>query len=132
MRDDPGYHAKCPHYTRDKRYVWTPVQVIGYDEEGEKYMVRVIENNTVKYVGRLSLMMKNESEKNFKARLLQCKHLQKQAEDELRFYRYVDSLDDGLVATLPEWQLKRIVEAIRRSKRKAAKKRRGTALTSLG
>ena len=25
MRDDPGYHAKCPHFGKGQKYEWTPV-----------------------------------------------------------------------------------------------------------
>lgn len=34
-----------------------------------------MENNTIKYVGRLSLMLKTENEKDFKKRLFNCKLL---------------------------------------------------------
>jgi hypothetical protein len=42
---------------------------MSYDYESEKYVVRLIAKDTIRYVGRLSLMFKDEDEAQFKRRL---------------------------------------------------------------
>ena len=55
--------------------MWSPVQILSYDLGTSKYVVRVMKNGAVKFVGRLSLMLKNEDEGTFRSRLKQCKEL---------------------------------------------------------
>jgi dynein heavy chain len=45
---DAGYHGKCPIYTNKKVYEWTPVQILAYDGENNKYTVRILANNMIK------------------------------------------------------------------------------------
>ena len=118
-RNDPDYHAKCPLYTEDKRYVWSPVQILSYNPSTSKYVVRVMKNGAVKFVGRLSLMLKNEDESTFKSRLKQCKQLQKQVEEDVRFLKYLKSIDDSVVSDLPQWQRVNIVKRLGNSPHKS-------------
>lgn len=99
-KNSPPPHAKSPVYV-DKKYTWVPVEVLSFDQEKKKYYVKVLENSQRKYVGRLSLLFNEEDPEAFQRRLDLCKDLQLTAEDELRFLKYVDSHENGLVSSLP-------------------------------
>ena len=94
-------HGKSPVYI-DKKYTWVPVEVMDYDSEKKKFLVKVLENSQKKYVGRLSLMFNDEDPEEFQARLDLCKDLQLAAEDEMRFLKYIDGHNNELVSSLPE------------------------------
>ncbi|CAD8161959.1 unnamed protein product [Paramecium pentaurelia] len=100
FKNDKSYHAKCPFY-EGNGYVWTEVQILDYDQNQQKFIVKIMKNDQIKYVSRLSLMLKTENETEFNLRLQQCRILQKQAEEELRFFKYVNSIPDQLITSLP-------------------------------
>lgn len=52
----------------------------------------MIENGILKYVGRLSLIFNKEDPIKFRQRIEEAKQRQYTAEDEMRFYTYVDNL----------------------------------------
>ncbi|CAD8081115.1 unnamed protein product [Paramecium sonneborni] len=100
FKNDKSYHAKCPFY-QGNGYLWTDVQILDYDEQQQKFIVKILKNDQIKAVTRLSLMLKTENEADFNQRLQQCRILQKQAEEELRFFKYVTNIPDQLVTTIP-------------------------------
>jgi dynein heavy chain, axonemal len=55
-----------------------------------------------KYVGRLSLLFEDEDPDKFKERLELCKSRQQDAEDEIRFFKYVDEQPMHLASTVSE------------------------------
>ena len=65
-------------------------------------MVQVIDQPTLKYVGRLSLQFHEEDPEKFRLRLEVAKERQFTAEDEMRFYHFVNSLPDQSVSFLQE------------------------------
>ena len=83
------------------RYVWADVKVLDYDAKKRKFLVQVLNNPNLKYVGRLSLMFHEEDPDKFKKRIDEAKERQLAAEDEMRFYRYVDSIPSQSVCALP-------------------------------
>jgi len=71
-------------------------------------LVQVVNQPTLKYVGRLSLQFNEEDPQKFKKRLDLAKERQLTAEDELRFYKYVDSQPDSSVSLLEPEEKKKI------------------------
>jgi len=63
-------------------------------------LIQLIENGMMKYVGRLSLLFHKEDPEKFKQRLREAKERQEIAEDEMRFYHFVDSQPDVTVSSL--------------------------------
>lgn len=55
------------------RYIWTDVEVLGYDKATEKFEVRVLKNNKIKLIGRLSLLFNFEDPVKFEQRVELCK-----------------------------------------------------------
>ncbi|CAD8087288.1 unnamed protein product [Paramecium sonneborni] len=100
FKNDKSYHAKCPFY-EGNGYLWTEVQILDFDQIQQKYIVKIMKNDQVKTISRLSLMLKTENETEFNQRLQQCRILQKQAEEELRFFKYVNTIPDQLVTAMP-------------------------------
>jgi len=92
-------HAKTLVYSNYK-YIWADVKVLEYDPKRNKFLVQVVNQPTLKYVGRLSLQFNDEDPQKFKRRLDLAKERQLTAEDELRFYKYVDSQPDSHVSHL--------------------------------
>ena len=78
------------------------MKVLDYDPKKKKFLVQVIDQPTLKYVGRLSLRFHEEDPEKFKLRLESAKERQFTAEDEMRFYHFVNSLPDQSVSSLPE------------------------------
>lgn len=76
------------------------MQVLDYDPKKKKFLVQVLNSRTQKYVGRLSLQFHEEDPEKFRQRVELAKERQTHAEDEMRFYRYVDSLPDESVSSL--------------------------------
>lgn len=92
-------HAKSPIYI-NKRYIWAGVEILDWYPETRKFLVRILLNGHEKVVSRLSLMFLNEDHAKFMERVQVCKQRQQRAEDEIRFFKYVESKSDELVSTL--------------------------------
>jgi len=100
-------HAKTLVYSNYK-YIWADVKVLEYDPKRNKFLVQVVNQPTLKYVGRLSLQFNDEDPEKFKRRVDLAKERQFTAEDELRFYKYVDSQSDSNVSLLQPEEKKKI------------------------
>ena len=46
--------------------MWSPVEVLEYDEAEKKYMIKLMGNGAIKLVGRLSLLFNQEDSEKFK------------------------------------------------------------------
>ena len=66
-----------------------PVYVLDYDSLTRKFKIR-FDNGIEKKIGRLSLLFFLEDKNKFNERLKLCKHRYAVAEDEMRFFNYVD------------------------------------------
>ncbi|KAL4494234.1 hypothetical protein ABPG73_018753, partial [Tetrahymena malaccensis] len=103
-KNPQGPHGKCPIYL-NKQYEWTDVQVLDYDENTDKYLVRIIATDQLKHVVRLSLMFNEEDQTKFKERVDLSKSRQVNAEDAIRFDKYVNKVADDLIQPLSaEWR----------------------------
>lgn len=80
----------CPRYV-DRKYFWTPVDVLKYDKQNDKFLVQVHGQNIQKWVVRLSIKFNEEDLEAFKERVELSKQRQINAEDEKRFLKYVDT-----------------------------------------
>jgi len=100
-------HAKTLVYSNYK-YIWADVKVLEYDPKRNKFLVQVLNQPTLKYVGRLSLQFNDEDPQKFKLRLDLAKERQLTAEDEMRFYKYVDSQSDTNISLLQPEEKKKI------------------------
>ena len=60
----------------------------------------MLKDNSVKWVVRLSVMFKDEDQDAFKQRVELSKQRQQNAEDEMRFLKYVDSQPDKQASVL--------------------------------
>jgi len=49
----------CPTY-KDKKYYWTKVKVLKYDAMKDRFLVKLLENDSEKWVVRLSLKFNDE------------------------------------------------------------------------
>lgn len=81
-------------------YIWTDVRVLDYDSKKKKFLIQIVDSGQTKYVGRLSLLFHMEDPELFRQRLRQAKELQEIAEDEMRFYHFVDNQPDKTVSFL--------------------------------
>lgn len=108
-------HAKSPIYI-NKRYLWAGVEILGWSKEMNKFLVKILLNGSEKYVSRLSLMFLTEDHSKFMERVQVCKQRQQRAEDEIRFFKYVESKNDQLVSSLDEETYKNILMKTRKKK----------------
>lgn len=108
-------HAKSPIYI-NKRYLWAGVEIIGWNKEISKFLVKILLNGSEKYVSRLSLMFLTEDHNKFMERVQVCKQRQQRAEDEIRFFKYVESKNDQLVSSLDNETYKNILMKTRKKK----------------
>ncbi|KAM3134228.1 hypothetical protein pb186bvf_013648 [Paramecium bursaria] len=104
------YHAKVPIYDKSGKYLWTGVQILGYDPETRKYKVRVVQTGVEKEVGRLSLLFEGEDPVKFEQRVELCKQRQKNADDEMRFLEYVNNQSNALASNLSNEMQQKIEE----------------------
>ena len=109
-------HAKSPIYM-NKRYLWAGVEIIGWNKEQRKFLVKIMLNGHEKYVSRLSLMFLNEDHAKFMERVQVCKQRQQRAEDEIRFFKYVEGKSDELVSVLDVEAKKNILSKTRGKKK---------------
>lgn len=58
----------CPTY-KDKKYYWTKVKVLKYDAMKDRFLVKLLENDSEKWVVRLSLKFNDEDQDKFKERV---------------------------------------------------------------
>lgn len=98
-KGQPLPHAKSPIYV-NKRYLWAGVEILGWNHELQKFIVKILINGNQKLVSRLSLMFLNEDHAKFMERVQVCKQRQQRAEDEIRFFKYVEEKSDDLVSSL--------------------------------
>ena len=77
-----------------------PVTVKSYNKKLEKFLVQVDHSGMEKYVGKLSLLFNDEDVFKFKERLAICKARQHTAEDEIRFFKFVEGQPDALASTI--------------------------------
>jgi dynein heavy chain len=91
-------HAKCPMFDASGKYIWTDVEVVSFKDG--KFEVRVLRNSKSKWVGRLSVLFFAEDPVRFEQRVELCKQRQRNADDELRFLKYVESLPDNMTSVL--------------------------------
>eukprot|EP00825_Cyclidium_porcatum_P047874 TRINITY_DN786_c0_g1_i4.p1 TRINITY_DN786_c0_g1~~TRINITY_DN786_c0_g1_i4.p1 ORF type:complete len:916 (+),score=181.33 TRINITY_DN786_c0_g1_i4:48-2795(+) len=100
-KNTPPPHGQCPIYI-NKQYDFTQIEVKGYNEEKKKFIVKMLTNGQVKLVTRLSLIFKDENTEAFTQRKEFAKYLQKQANEEIRYYRYIDQQPSELVKGMKE------------------------------
>lgn len=62
----------------------------------------MLENGLLKFVNRLSIQFKGEDSEKFEERLNLTKERQKKADDAVKLLRFIDTVDDKLVANMPE------------------------------
>ncbi|CAK93776.1 unnamed protein product (macronuclear) [Paramecium tetraurelia] len=101
-------HAKCPLFDHSDKYIWTDVEVLGY--QNGRYEVKVLRSNKIKWIGRLSLLFFAEDPIKFEQRVELCKQRQRNADDEYRFLKYIDSLPDSMTSILSTEMQKKIDE----------------------
>ena len=94
--------AQVPIYDESKNYTWTNVKVLEYNKTIDKYRVQMIKNGNEKLIGRLSLRFHIEDPIRFQQRVEIAKQRQKNADDELRFFQYVNSIDSKLSGEMLE------------------------------
>jgi hypothetical protein len=63
-------------------------------------LIQIVESGVMKYVKRLSLLFNAEDPFKFRQRVEEAKQRQYTAEDEIRFYKYVDNLPNETVSSL--------------------------------
>ena len=97
-----GEHGFVPVFDQNKNYIWTPVQVLEFIEEIQKFKVKLMSNGGEKYVNRLSLRFKIEDPVRFQERVEITKKRQRNAEDELRFIKYINSIQDSFSNPMPK------------------------------
>lgn len=90
-------HALSPTY-ENYEYVWKPVYVLDY--VNKRWKVKDQSTGQIKFVTRLSLLFLDEDPQAFLKRVKDCKMLQKQVNDELRFTSLVDSISADNVSIL--------------------------------
>ena len=112
----PGQaHGLSPVFQANE-YVWTPVEVLNYDSNYDKFIVKVVTTGQEKFVARLSLLFFNEDSEKFKRRVNLCKERQQNVQAELRFTKYVDSIPTESVSTLSkERQISILRKTVRQS-----------------
>ncbi len=104
----PPPHGKAPIYNKGE-YVWTDIELINYDEKSGKYYVKVLENGLLKFVNRLSIQFRDEDHQKFEERLNLTKERQKKADESVKLLKYIESVDDKVVAPMPP----KLVETLR-------------------
>lgn len=92
------------------RYVWTYVEVLDWDPIQEKFKVRVLDTDVIKYVGRLSVMFLWEDQFKFRERVELSKQRQRNADDESRYLLYIDKQHEKVASSLSVDLKKRILE----------------------
>jgi dynein heavy chain len=75
-----------------------------------KFKVRVMENDVIKWVGRLSVMFMWEDQVKFQERVELSKQRQRNADDELRFLGYVDKQNEKVASSIQLDLKKRILD----------------------
>jgi hypothetical protein len=108
-------HARSPIFINNK-YFWGGVEVLDYDKESKKFKIRILLTGKEKLVGRLSLMFNEEDHAKFMERVETGKMRQNRAEDEIRFFKYVESKEDEIVSHLDAESKKCILSKIRKKK----------------
>ena len=68
------------------------MRVLEFNEDSKKFLVLILKTNKKKWVNRLSLWFDFEDPIKFKERLKICEQRLKRAEDEYKFFKYVENL----------------------------------------
>ena len=76
--------------------------MLDYNAQNCRYLVKMVEGNTQKWVERLSLLFDFEDKNLFKQRVQICKHYQQRAEDEIRFQNYAEKVPENEISQLNE------------------------------
>lgn len=97
----PPPHGKAPIYSKGE-YVWTDIELINYDHKSGKFYVKVLENGLLKFVSRLSIQFKDQDPQKFEERLNLTKERQKSADEAIKLLRFIETVDDKVVAPMPE------------------------------
>lgn len=92
------------------------MEVLDYDNESKKFRIRILLSGKEKMVGRLSLMFNEEDHVKFMERVETGKMRQNRAEDEIRFFKYVEGKEDGMVSYLNEESRRSILGRIRKKR----------------
>lgn len=71
-----------------------------YDEKKERFIVKITKTGQIKEVIRLSLCFNDEDQEKFKERVELAKLRQQTCSDEIRFFKYVDSVPTELVSKI--------------------------------
>lgn len=71
-KENKGPHGKSPVYVSGQ-YRWVDIQVVGYDEENDRYLIKTLAGGMLKEVNRLSILFKDEDMDMFRSRLKVCK-----------------------------------------------------------
>ncbi|EAS04067.1 axonemal dynein heavy chain (macronuclear) [Tetrahymena thermophila SB210] len=115
-KNNTGPHGMCPTYINQK-YQRTPIQILDYDEESEKYLVRVLATGIKKWVIRLSILFNHEDPQKYYERLELAKSRMQTAEDETRFLNFIDKMPlDQKTKLLPQWRREIVNLTFRRNK----------------
>ena len=126
-KEIPPPHAVSPIYM-NKRYVWTGVEIVSFDKKLKKFMVKIMVNGNEKMVSRLSLMFKGEDHAKFMERVQLCKQRQQRAEDEIRFFKYVEAKNDDFVGFLDLEAKRNILAKTRKIKKNEEESQQVTRL----
>lgn len=100
-QNTPPPHGKAPIFSKGE-YIWTDIELINYDQKSGKFYVKVLENGLLKFVSRLSIQFKDEDAQKFEERLNLTKERQRAADEAIKLLRYIETVDDKIVAPMPE------------------------------
>ncbi|CAG9332270.1 unnamed protein product [Blepharisma stoltei] len=95
----PGPHGSSPAF-EDGVYSWEPIDLLGYDSNAKKFLVRIRKNMLEKKVQRLAIKFHDENPKEFEARVIQARELQQNYDSEVRFLDMVDAISATDVSQL--------------------------------
>jgi dynein heavy chain len=88
---------------------WAEAEILGYDEEKERYQIRYKASGIKKLVGRLGLRFKSESETLFNARQAYVRAARERCKASLRLDHYIRCMDSSLINRLSKAGLRRIM-----------------------
>lgn len=99
------YHGKQgPHGTspvfENGLYTWEPIDLLGYDSNSKRFLVRIRQNMLEKRVQRLAVKFHDEHSKDFEERVVQARELQTNYDAEIRFLDTVDAVSASEVSQL--------------------------------
>ena len=96
-------------YYDGRAWEWTTVDVLGYDDNVQKFKVRFHDSGDLKSVGRLGLRFKSEDKALFDARLDFVKDARERCKAAMRLEHFVKCMDTSKAHRLSQTQVKRII-----------------------